>query len=81
MLFHVLVFFQTNVNGPLVLFQATINLLKASKNPRFIPISSGAGSVTRSPPMELQTGAYGASKAALNYLTRKLHFEEDWLGE
>lgn len=24
--------------------------------------------------------AYGASKAALNWATRKIHFENDWLG-
>jgi NAD(P)-dependent dehydrogenase (short-subunit alcohol dehydrogenase family) len=28
----------------------------------------------------METGLYSASKAALNSITRKIHFEEEWLG-
>jgi NAD(P)-dependent dehydrogenase (short-subunit alcohol dehydrogenase family) len=28
---------------------------------------------------EITMGGYGASKAALNSLTRKIHFENEWL--
>lgn len=29
--------------------------------------------------MPIPAAAYGASKAAINYITRKIHFENDWL--
>lgn len=71
-----------NVNaiGPVRLFQATRPLLQRStKNPRFAVISSVAGSVAEAPAFELYFGAYGASKATINFLTRKIHFENEWL--
>ncbi|KDQ17644.1 hypothetical protein BOTBODRAFT_105443 [Botryobasidium botryosum FD-172 SS1] len=68
--------FEINVVGTLVLFQAAWPLLKASTtSPKFIPISSGAGSITDGTSMPVGVLAYGASKAAENYLSRKLHFE------
>jgi len=68
--------FEVNVIGTLVLLQATYPLLKASTiSPKFVPISSGAGSITDGATMPVGMLAYGSSKAALNYLTRKLHFE------
>ncbi|KAF8970810.1 NAD(P)-binding protein [Flammula alnicola] len=71
--------FEVNVTGVLVLFQTVYQLLKASKSPKFIPISSGAGSLTAY--MQTFPGytAYGVSKAGLNWLSRKIHFENDWL--
>lgn len=74
-----------NVNSvaPIILFQAFLPLLKASKNPVFIPISTSVASVallehlTKIFPPVL--APYGASKAALNYLVTRLHFEETWL--
>ncbi|KJA22259.1 hypothetical protein HYPSUDRAFT_186447 [Hypholoma sublateritium FD-334 SS-4] len=72
--------FHVNVMGPVILFQAVYDLLKKSKSPRFIPISSIGGcmdgAVIRSPTRSV---AYGATKAALNWTTRKIHFENDWL--
>jgi len=68
--------FEINVVGTLVLFQAAWPLLKASTlSPKFIPISSGAGSLTDGASIPVGMLAYGASKAAENYLSRKLHFE------
>jgi len=70
--------FEVNVVGTLVLFQATYPLLKSSTPfPKFVPISSGGGSITAGTALPLSVVAYGASKAALNYLARKLHFEYD----
>lgn len=70
-----------NVTGPIILFQAVYDLLKKSDSPRFVPISSIGGcldgTVIRSP---IGSVAYGATKAALNWTTRKIHFENDWLG-
>ncbi|KAK0444527.1 NAD(P)-binding protein [Desarmillaria tabescens] len=71
--------FEINTTGILVLFQSLANLLRKSATPKFIPISSAAASLTAY--IELPAGytCYGASKAALNYIARKIHFENDWL--
>lgn len=77
--------FSVNSIAPLVLFRATASLLKASKSgrrPTFVALSSVIGSIGG---MELLAGfpaklsPYGASKAALNWLVRRLQFEEPWL--
>ncbi|KDQ18728.1 hypothetical protein BOTBODRAFT_29104 [Botryobasidium botryosum FD-172 SS1] len=67
--------YEVNVIGTLVLFQAAWPLLKMSASPTFIPISSGAGSITEGAGTGMGVTAYGVSKAGLNYLARKLHFE------
>ncbi|KJA22316.1 hypothetical protein HYPSUDRAFT_41181 [Hypholoma sublateritium FD-334 SS-4] len=72
--------FHINVTGTIILFQAVYGLLKKSVSPRFVPISTRAASFDgRS--IKFQSGgvAYGATKAALNWATRKIHFENDWL--
>jgi NAD(P)-dependent dehydrogenase (short-subunit alcohol dehydrogenase family) len=56
-------------------------LLKASTCPKFIPISSGTASIGYFAALKTEYLAYGASKAALNYLTRRIHFENEWVGE
>ncbi|KIK51419.1 hypothetical protein GYMLUDRAFT_89045 [Collybiopsis luxurians FD-317 M1] len=71
--------FEVNVIGMVVLFQTMLDLLKASSDPKFIPISSVAGSITTFIDLPLQYACYGSSKAALNYVSRKIHFENDWL--
>ncbi|KJA22257.1 hypothetical protein HYPSUDRAFT_41152 [Hypholoma sublateritium FD-334 SS-4] len=72
--------FRVNVTGAIILFQAVYDLLKKSNSPRFVSISSAAGcldgTVIRSPTGSV---AYGPTKAALNWTTRKIHFENDWL--
>lgn len=64
-----------NTTGTLILFQAVYELLNASKNPKFIPIGTPVGSIGEIEQFPLASTAYGTSKAALNFLTRKLHFE------
>ncbi|KAF8171706.1 NAD(P)-binding protein [Pholiota molesta] len=71
--------FAVNVLGPIVLFQSIRDVLKASALPRFVPISSGAGSVAAIQPGGMDIAVYGTSKAALNWVTRKIHFENEWL--
>lgn len=68
-------FFRTNTLGPLVLFQAFHDLLvKSTKAERkFIVTSTLAGSITANIPFPI--GAYGASKAAVNYLAVKIQQE------
>ncbi|KAF2186057.1 NAD(P)-binding protein [Zopfia rhizophila CBS 207.26] len=77
---HVLV----NTIGPVVLFQATADLLQASptKQPIFVAISTLIGLIGS---MDALAGfpsthsPYGGSKSALNWFVRRLHFEEPWL--
>ncbi|KAF9470174.1 NAD(P)-binding protein [Pholiota conissans] len=71
--------FSVNVLGPIVLFQAFRDVLKASTQPRFIAITSTAGSIELIPTIPFDVGPYGASKAALNWVVRKIHFENEWL--
>ncbi|KAH9478242.1 putative oxidoreductase C24B10.20 [Psilocybe cubensis] len=72
--------FHVNTTGPIVLFQSMLSLLKKSISPRFISVSSIGGCIGMGL-VPTQAGAicYGASKAALNWATRKIHFENDWL--
>ncbi|KJA22262.1 hypothetical protein HYPSUDRAFT_41161 [Hypholoma sublateritium FD-334 SS-4] len=72
--------FHVNVTGTIVLFQSMFSLLKKSTMPRFVPISS-SGACLDGLAVKFPTGgvAYGATKAALNWTTRKIHFENDWI--
>ncbi|THX81132.1 NAD(P)-binding protein [Aureobasidium pullulans] len=68
--------FEVNTIGPLALFQAFLPLLLQSAHPRFVAMTSGAASLREMEHMPLMpVTAYGASKAALNYIVRKIHFE------
>lgn len=67
--------YQVNVVGPLLLFQATAELLDASPKPKFFAISSAIGSISLQEHFPLESSAYGASKAALNLLLIRIHFE------
>ncbi|OKL63219.1 hypothetical protein UA08_01617 [Talaromyces atroroseus] len=68
--------FGVNVIGPLNLFRTFRTLLLAAKEPKFIAISSLGGSIETGPDLGPMT-SYGSSKAALNYLTRKIHVDEE----
>ncbi|KAI5276026.1 putative NADP(+)-dependent dehydrogenase [Aureobasidium subglaciale] len=64
-----------NAAGPVRLFQATLPLLKAAEKPIFVYISSMAGSIAATGDLPLGVGVYGASKAAGNFLVRRIHQE------
>ncbi|MCJ1400300.1 hypothetical protein MMC11_003505 [Xylographa trunciseda] len=70
-----------NVNtiGVLVLFQATWPLLKAAQSPKFILVSTGVASMGLMEHVPMLATAYGASKAAANFITLKIHFENPHL--
>lgn len=69
---HILV----NAYGPLWLFQQTLPLLSKSPAPRFVVVSSGAGSTSILDQLgELPMGAYGASKSLVNHLIKRLSVE------
>lgn len=71
--------FNVNTAGPIRLFQATLPLLKKAEKPMLMIVSSGAGSITAMEHIPFAVGSYGASKAAMNFLTRKIHFENEGL--
>ncbi len=65
--------FETNAVGPIRVSRAFLPLLRKAKNPRVVNISSEAGSISQK-----NWGgfyAYGASKAALNMITRTFAFD------
>jgi norsolorinic acid ketoreductase len=66
--------FTVNAIGPLVLFNAFSSLLDAAGGEaKFVVISSAAGSITDAVPFALNS--YGTSKAAVNFLTKKIDME------
>ncbi|KAF8901108.1 NAD(P)-binding protein [Mucidula mucida] len=71
--------YEINTIGIVVLFQAFYKLLRASTEPKFIPMTSGAASLTTSDSMLAAINCYCASKVALNLIARRIHFENDWL--
>jgi norsolorinic acid ketoreductase len=75
--------FAVNTIGPILLFQAVKPLLQASKsgNPKFLAISTTAGSIGSQADFASFAqifSPYGASKAALNWAVVRIHFEEPW---
>jgi NAD(P)-dependent dehydrogenase (short-subunit alcohol dehydrogenase family) len=62
--------------GPLVLFQASYEFLKASSPaPKFIIISSLMGSITFATKFPTHQLPYGASKSAVNWIASELHHD------
>lgn len=69
-------FYQINTLGPVRLYQQLWkDLLERSEEPKIALISSVLGSVTHVD--STPCGGYGASKAAANYLFRKIHLENE----
>ena len=68
-----------NTIGPLALFQAFFPLLQKSIQPKFVYISSPLASIGGMEQRPFPMAAYGASKAAMNYFIRKIHFENEGL--
>ncbi len=71
--------FNVNAAGVVHLFQATWPLLQKSDKPKFMVISSGVATIAGMDYVPYNVGSYGASKAAINYLTRRIHFENEKL--
>jgi norsolorinic acid ketoreductase len=68
--------FNANTVGLLLLFQTFYSLLSASSQPKLFLVSSSLGSISAL--TDHGSGpslAYGISKAAANFLVRKVHFE------
>ncbi|KAL3253466.1 hypothetical protein ABHI18_009472 [Aspergillus niger] len=71
--------FEVNTLGPLRLFKAVAPLLQNAKTPKFIYISTLLASIGGIGNMFTLTGPYGMSKAAGNFLVRKIHAENEHL--
>ena len=67
--------FQVNSVAPMVLLQAFMPMLEKSAAPKFLVITSSIGSLTNMENVPIPFYAYGVSKAAANYLVRKVAFE------
>ncbi|THV48778.1 hypothetical protein BGAL_0228g00120 [Botrytis galanthina] len=71
--------FEVNTIGVLTLYQATLPLLLKSPNPVFVALSTGIASIGAMGDIPIPATAYGMSKVALNYMVRKIHFENEKL--
>ena len=72
--------FDVNTVSHLILFQAIWPLLSATTTkPKFVVISSSVGSIGAMENEPVPMLAYGRSKAATNFLMRKLHLEHEAL--
>lgn len=69
--------FEVNTIAPLMVFQGLWPLLQKSARPKVIMMSSSVGCITF---QELSGGSYGPSKAALNWITRALHLQNEEAG-
>lgn len=70
---------QVNVFGVIQLFKAVRPLLLATKAPKFVTLSTSAASLSEMELRNFPNSVYGTSKAALNYITLKTHFENPTL--
>ncbi|KAG8166719.1 hypothetical protein KVR01_002408 [Diaporthe batatas] len=78
--------FDTNTASFVLLFKSLYPLLKAAADvnpdghPKLLAISSTAGQIVdMEQNIPVKVGTYGVSKVALNYLVRRVHFENPWL--
>ncbi|PYI11330.1 toxin biosynthesis ketoreductase [Aspergillus sclerotiicarbonarius CBS 121057] len=69
--------FDVNTLGVIRLFQGTYELLKNSTKPMFVTVSSFLGSIAGLTEEYFPGGAYGLSKAGVNWATRKMHVENE----
>ena len=70
--------YHVNVVGTVIFFRAILPLLKNSKRtPKFIAMGSAAGSIGGQDAAPVPNAAYGPSKAALNWVIKKIHLENE----
>lgn len=71
---------EVNTVGLLRLFKATTSFLQKTSAPKFVYISSIIGSVTEIDQVSFSlTAAYGMSKAAANYMVKRIDTENEYL--
>jgi len=67
--------FRVNAVGVVVLFRAVLPLLKAGA--KFIAMGTSAAMITEQERVNVPNAVYGPSKAALNWLMKKIHLENE----
>ncbi|KAK0637465.1 putative NADP(+)-dependent dehydrogenase [Bombardia bombarda] len=73
-------YFEVNTLGPVKVFKALFPLLKEAKEAKFVGITTNVSSIQDlEEHAQYMLASYGASKAALNYLVRRAHVENEWL--
>lgn len=70
---------EVNTLGPLVLFQAAWPLLQRAAQPKFVALSTVFATIGDMGSYQFPNVAYGQSKAAANFIIRKIHFENPGL--
>lgn len=68
-----------NTTSHLLLYKATLPLLRKSSGPRFVFISGASGSLNNMAKWAFPLASFGASKALGNYLVARMGIENDWL--
>ena len=70
--------YHVNAIGAVILFRAVLPLLKNSqKTPKFIAMGTSAASIEEQEKAPVPNAVYGPSKAALNWLVKKIHLENE----
>ncbi|KAH8683069.1 hypothetical protein BGZ60DRAFT_210621 [Tricladium varicosporioides] len=67
--------YAVNVIGVAGLFKVVLPLLNASPKAKFVTLGSSAGVIGEMEKRDYPNAAYGPSKAALHYVTKKIHLE------
>ena len=69
---------RVNAIGVVVLFRAVLPLLRQSqKAAKFVAMSTSAGTIGGQDDIPVPNSVYGPSKAALNWLLKKIHLENE----
>ncbi|KAI1660376.1 NAD(P)-binding protein [Daldinia decipiens] len=68
-----------NLFGVVWLYQAAISLLKKSTNPKWITMGSVGGKILYRDQPDVPHAAYGPSKVAVHWVTKRIDKEENWL--
>lgn len=71
--------FQVNAFAPVLLFQATWPLLQKSRAPKFIGISTCIATIGKMEDYPWPVSVYGSSKAAMNFIVKKIGIENEGL--
>ncbi|KAK9490669.1 hypothetical protein V1508DRAFT_399643 [Lipomyces doorenjongii] len=72
--------FNVNTLGPVVLYQAVRALLQKSKVPKWVSVTSAAGSIGNLESFQAHVvPAFGLAKASLNWVTVAAHSANKWL--
>lgn len=70
--------YRVNAVGVVILLQAVLPLLRKSRKvPKFIAMSSETGTVGNQEKFQIPNAVYGPTKAALNWILKKIHLEHD----